>query len=721
MANANAIGEKLKDLGLRHGEKLGVAIASMIFFVCVGMAATKPTIATSPEQIKKAAQQSESNLNRPEKRETILERLAEKGIKDSDFAKVVEEQVKTALVPDNYKAAREWVTPEPGAGLIRDMPTLIAVTELYAYPGRGGLLVYELDKEGNRVPDLDEGKDQAKPRTARRKRRPPPGGMGGMMGGGARKKARKSRADIEREAKEEADRKERLLKNKLIGSDKPDEEAETKDEKEKDTGPEPAGKEIVKGYRWVAITGVLDHAKLVANYREALKNPAIAHPHYRRLDLQRQTYQNDGTWTKWESVSSEENYKVLDNLPETEEELTPPTVRPDNLVDPLPFLKAGLWEKVHIASLVPKEKKEMPKPAAGGRGGMRGGMMGGGMMGPGMMGGGMMAEAGRDDMRKAMGNMGNQPRMGGMMGMGMMGGGSSESAGNYWRTDAKKVMIRAFDFTAQEDMTYRYRVRIVVWNPNKGREDVNAGVDTTSDELRGPWSQETDQVTMPPDVMPYSIGSLPPSPTNDIKVRFQVIRFHPADGVTVTHNFEASPGEIIGEPKTADIPASDGSGKKPKTIDFNSRQIVLDVFANKKSGGYQQLPPGFVGPPIVRPVLALVLRPDGTVVAHSEVDDESNDVRKDMYNNYKHELSLSSKKREPGMGGMMGMGGMGGRMMGGGMMGGGMMGGERTKLPLCSLRIDASHCQSQLIAPTLTSPWGFFIAWRCGAPGETAA
>ena len=70
MANANAIVEKLKELGLRHGEKAGVAIASMAFFVCVGMAANKKTIDTTPEQIKKAAQQSESNLNRPEKRET---------------------------------------------------------------------------------------------------------------------------------------------------------------------------------------------------------------------------------------------------------------------------------------------------------------------------------------------------------------------------------------------------------------------------------------------------------------------------------------------------------------------------------------------------------------------------------------------------------------------------------------------------------------------------
>lgn len=138
MANANAIVEQLKELGLRHGEKAGVAIASMAFFFCVVAAASQKTIDTSPEQIKTAAQQSRSNITRQEKRETIIQRLEEKGIKDSDFAKVVEEQVKTALAPGDYKAAREWVTPEPGAGLIRDEPKLIAVTELYAYPGRGG-------------------------------------------------------------------------------------------------------------------------------------------------------------------------------------------------------------------------------------------------------------------------------------------------------------------------------------------------------------------------------------------------------------------------------------------------------------------------------------------------------------------------------------------------------------------------------------------------------
>ena len=35
MANANAMLEKLKDVGLRHGEKLGVAVASAVFVICI--------------------------------------------------------------------------------------------------------------------------------------------------------------------------------------------------------------------------------------------------------------------------------------------------------------------------------------------------------------------------------------------------------------------------------------------------------------------------------------------------------------------------------------------------------------------------------------------------------------------------------------------------------------------------------------------------------------
>ena len=98
MANTNAIVEKLKDLGLRHGEKAGVAIASTLFFVCIGLAAKKETIDTSPEKIKAASRhrRATSTATKIARRSS---RTWNKGIKDSDFAKVVDDQVKTALVP----------------------------------------------------------------------------------------------------------------------------------------------------------------------------------------------------------------------------------------------------------------------------------------------------------------------------------------------------------------------------------------------------------------------------------------------------------------------------------------------------------------------------------------------------------------------------------------------------------------------------------------------
>jgi hypothetical protein len=678
----NAIGEKLKDLGLRHGEKLGVAIAATLFFLCATFAAKMETINTTPEKIKQATKASESNLTRPEQRDTIISRLEEKGVKDSNFAKVVDDQVKTALAPDDYKSAREWVTTEPDAGLIRDTPVLIAVADLYAYPGRGGLLVYQLDNDGNRIPDPDKNKPKAEaPRKKRKRRRNSGmgmmGGMGGMMGGmgGQRKKRQRSQADIDREAKEKYERTKRQMLAKLAGGEGNDLADQKADEA---AAPELPSKEITKGYRWVALTGTLDHSKMLANYRQALKNPAVAHPNYKRLDLQRQTLRPDGTWSGWELVNSDENLKVLDNLPEEDDELAPTSVLPEGLVDPLPFMKQGLWEKVYIASLVPKEKKEIPKevPTAGG---MMGGYgRGASMSGPMMGGRGLMiAGGGPQGGMSMMGGMGGSGRMG-MMGRGGMlaGGGllagATETAGNYWKSDAPKVMIRALDFTVAEDTTYRYRVRIVVHNPNLNHEDTSAGVDTKATELHGPWSKVSDEVHMPSDVAPYAMETIPASAAADVKVTFQVIRFHPDTGVTVPRNFDAGPGEIIGEPRTVDIPASDGTGKKPKTIDFDSRQILLDVNTLKKTGGFQTLPAAMIGAPIERPALALLLRGDGSVVVHTEADDIANDVRKDIYANYTYELNQSTKKRERGVG--MGMMGSMGRSMGG-MMGG--MGGMR--------------------------------------------
>jgi hypothetical protein len=682
--------EKLKDVGLRYGDKAAVALTSFLFVVCVGAALGKKSIQLTPDEVKKAAESADSNLNRSQAREDIVKTLETSGIKPTDFAKEAEDAAKNLLFADNYKSERELMIPEPGAGLIRETPALIAPTELYAYPGRGGALVYDLDENGNRKPDTEKKEAPKEERRGRRRRRAA-AGMGGTMGAmGSRRPpraVRKSQADIEKEQKAETEQKKKEMAAKLAGRD---EAPDTKDEEAKKEAPPAAQqqyKEITKGLRWVAITGVLDHGKLLANYRAALKGAAA--PHYARLELERQARQKDGSWSEWDKVDSDENLKVLDNLPEEDpEELAPGSVCPDNLNDPLPFLKAGLWEKVYVASVVPKEKKEVkaPPPGAGGMGGygdmMKGGMMGsgGGMQAMmarqmGAMGGGGMGNYSQM-MQRGMGSMGSAAMMRGRGGLDEgggypMGGGGGDT-GNYWRSEEKRVMIRALDFTPQPDNNYRYRVRIVVFNPNHSHDDVAPGVDTKATELFGPWSEPTDEITMPADVSAYAMDSIPQGPKSDVKVWFQVVRFDLSDGLTIPRKFTAGPGEVIGEVSSADIPSSEGTGKKSKPVDFNTRQIVLDT-----SGGPQALPAGFLGGALERPALALLLRSDGSVLARSEPDDLNNEIRKDIDKNYAREIKDSNKKRESSMG--AGYGGMMQMMMGG--MGGagypGMGGGGR--------------------------------------------
>ena len=132
-------------------------------------------------------------------------------------------------------------------------------------------------------------------------------------------------------------------------------------------------KEMTKGIRWVAITGVLDYKTLRDTTSLALKRPEVAYPHFKQLDVERQVKQSDGSWSDWEAIDQSRNLQILDNLPEEDEEWTPETVRISALVAPLPFLKAGFWERVHVGRMVPAEKLKVAEPrrsrAAAGPGG----------------------------------------------------------------------------------------------------------------------------------------------------------------------------------------------------------------------------------------------------------------------------------------------------------------------------------------------------------------
>ena len=135
-----------------------------------------------------------------------------------------------------------------------------------------------------------------------------------------------------------------------------------------------------------------------------------------------------GTWSDWAPIDLEKNFEVLDNIPEVAFEPTPDGFRPPALVDPLPFLKKGTWSGVDPEAVL---KLPPPKP----------------------------------DPAPLDGKFGRR------------------------RSGSPVLTLRCLDFTVEAATTYRYRVRIVVVNPEKGPN--------VKRELFGPWSEPTREVAVP--------------------------------------------------------------------------------------------------------------------------------------------------------------------------------------------------------------------------------
>jgi hypothetical protein len=699
--------EKLKDFGIRHGEKVGVAVVSAVCLLLVWLAITRPSVTLTADEIAKATERARQNLNREQKVDAIVEKIRTDGIVAQDFEKIVDERTPGSADASRYALSNVLAAPEPGAGLLRDQPTLLAVAKLQAHAGRGAARVFETDAKGELIPlEPEEVKKQEPKKSSRRNRntRGAGGMMGGMMGrggmgggyggmmGGQGTGAQSEKAKREEE-KRHREQEERIRKS--IGGDAP--APGTQQAAEPEPAPDDNYKKRLQGFRWVALTGVLDHKRMRENFGRALKiDPSAAHPHYLRTEVDRQRRNDDGTWSDWAPIDrayiedhvwnlyvEEDNEEGLNNTP-----ITPPNAKLDELADPLPFLEVGYWVGVHHGDLIDPKALEKPKTetSTGGTLGRRGGGFSGGsggmmgrMMGSGGPGGGSGGMTGGPAAGGSGGMMGRMMGSGGMMGRGGMMGGdegvgsfgsffSGGSAGsddtNFSKTEAEKVMVRALDFTAEPDAVYRYRVRVVVRNPNYNVDSVQPGVDKTSKELAGPWSDPTEEVAVPPDVQAYVLGI----PAAEIRARqpgaleFGVVRWNESDGLTITKTFFEAPGEIIGEPSGASVPLEerDKTRLSSKRIDFTSRRLLVDASDEAPAADRIGVPGGFV--PVAQ---ALLLRPDGMLVLRDEAGDRTGGEWAEMVSIYNATLKdVDTEKKSSTMpyggmmGGMMGPGGM---------------------------------------------------------------
>ncbi len=657
---ANATVESVKKFSIRHGEKVVVGLIAALCVVFLVLAGSRESIDITPDQVANSTKAAEANINRPQKTEDIVARLDQENLVVPGFAEQVA-AAETGKKPTLAFVGPPLVFPEPGAGFIRESLDLVAPTELYATASRGAIPVFERTASGELVYEeekKEETKKTGKKKSSNRYSSMSSSSMSSMsdygMGMGMGQPQTK---ETEAEKKKREATEARRLAQLFVGSasEKEKEVAEELEAKAKE-GKMP--KETTRGYRFVALVGTIDHQKMLDEYATKLKDPN-AQPHYLRLDLQRRE-RVEKEWGEWVDVDREANEEVLAYVTQKDEELTAENVRLEGLVDMLPYLQVGYHRGVHVASLVPEEKRTI-KPSDDASTGMSRMM---GMMGS--MSDMSDMSSGYDssmaDMSSAMEDMGSMSGMGGYRGgMGMdmgMGMGGPAAEADFAKTTEPTIMVRSLDFTVQPDVVYEYRVRIVVKNPNLGWDSVKAGTDNTSEELNGPWSEPTSPVYVPADITTYAMQTSP-GDTEGNSVQFQVVKWNESDGITIVKPFEESPGQIVGELTSAPVPKDDGKGRTSKMIDFTSRQVVLDT-----SGGNRSLNTvGMAGASFDIPAMAVVMRSDGLMIIRDQARDTYNeDMRqlKEIYDQILKDADAGGKKPPETMGGY---GDMSGSMM----------------------------------------------------------
>lgn len=239
-------------------------------------------------------------------------------------------------------------------------------------------------------------------------------------------------------------------------------------------------------------------------------------PYFRGVEVQRAERKDDGSWTEFKTVEARKEYDRIRNLAYNQFE-----PEDDALVDMIQFqgtisgatVSPLFWKRPKgvFDNLYPSLEKKLSKVsqrlaqaetnkmlaeqrkrrkslldrseddvvAMGGGGGVEG--MGGPMMGGGMGGPMMGAMGGKPG---GGGFPGGAPMMGGPMmggglgakpggaGMGMMGGGAPGGSGLADLPPPDDVLVRVMDFTVESGKTYKYRMRVVLQNPNYQRPDV---------------------------------------------------------------------------------------------------------------------------------------------------------------------------------------------------------------------------------------------------------
>jgi hypothetical protein len=363
----------------------------------------------------------------------------------------------------------------------------------------------------------------------------------------------------------------------------------------------PPANSHVEGRYWVCLVGAVPYWKQLNEYQTTFRDaryyevtrdyPRYALPIIERAEV------NGSDAGDWEELNVEEAVDDLLTWAADYPEVVDKQFLDPYLTEPLPPLVFANHDKEKVSHpgikmaekpvVAPtQEGKKKPKKRA-----LSGAVAGNRNGGAGMQGAG--------------------PGTGGGYGGGAYSG-YAKQMGGAQGTLVERRLFRFFDFTVEPGKTYRYRVKLVLRNPNLGvpprfldNYDFGKGETREAD-----WSQPSPDVAVIAGNRLLAGGVTQPS-RSEPSAKVLAKLFDAKLAAEIRRIFDISRGSVLNE-RNAKVGLPKGGGEKEKevaSLDFETNAVVLDMFGGDKIPGARAKDPRAEQPKI--PGHILVLDNDG--------------------------------------------------------------------------------------------------------------
>ena len=359
----------------------------------------------------------------------------------------------------------------------------------------------------------------------------------------------------------------------------------------------PAGA-VVKGKQWAVITGLVPLANQVKEYRAAFRDvreprPDLDYPSYHSYDVERAEVSpgsaDDGD-LKWVALN-------LKKAADEEATFAGSDLDPVDamFLDPVLTQKLpAVHGKKHDGSVAHPKIPQGPQEKGSNSEAFD--------APPRASGGGLAAAAA---------NVGRGMALGGPRGPQPISGAAAT---------AKKIdykLFRFFDFTVQPGKSYRYRVRLVLQNPNHDVpvQYLSNGQFTKGATRAAPWSEPSGDVTIPRGFSLLAGGIRKATGLTDQKAEVVVRMWNPKAAVDAARIADLIRGQVANF-SAEKVPIDDPTrGTTEQEIAFQTDTLVVDM-----TGG-DTLPSA---PRVRAPGQLLVLEPNGQLTVKTELADAGN-------------------------------------------------------------------------------------------------